>query len=417
MKLRIEVPLVCLIAALGCAGGIRAPDPAVGPLTGVVVTRAQMRMPGTTPELRPIPATSAMLARITDDPDRPEPDELIQSDSLVGGYVVFLDVPPGRYVVVTTSYVQTEARSSPRVPANDAKTGPPDPSEFGSDEAPEIRHRAYLAEDLIRRLAVEVLPGEIAFAGRMDLQLKRLRVMDAAQTYFHQRLNPARPRAPTFEPGGSGAFDSGENSYSAKARSVDRSREALQAMQDKVTPTLAEAGWRGPAQTPAIAPDRLVYPAPEWAGSGPATGTRRVGEPVRVELLVTDAANTDEFSPEAEAFSQVLAAQLEQAGFGWGADDVSLYIDVQLEQIESGRRAKRPMSPGAAAALLRYAVEIRGASGELLGRSRGEEALDGQAIGSDVPGPRSNASILETLRERSAKKIVDYVRLVDQEEE
>jgi hypothetical protein len=128
-----------------------------------------------------------------------------------------------------------------------------------------------------------------------------------------------------------------------------------------------------------------------------------------VSLRVVDHVGSETSAEDVASFEQVLAFELAEAGFEASRDVADLAIDIAVKELTSGSRF---LSLRDEPAVLRYTVTVSRPSGEILGRSDGEQRLGDKIFTLEDPKNLGAALTTELLIARGAGDIVDYAQVL-----
>jgi hypothetical protein len=154
--------------------------------------------------------------------------EMVTSNHRTEDYQLFVNIPPGRYLVVA---VDIEWQQS--------SGGLGGGFSAGVSVTNTNWVTGYLPEDAIRSMLVEVTPDALVFAGALDLGIDEA---DPAQNYYYRRIAPEHA-ARTGVIRWMGRLMDRSYHYRAVVRSLDQSDGARDALVASVVPKLAEEGW------------------------------------------------------------------------------------------------------------------------------------------------------------------------------
>lgn len=220
------VPLLGMLIT-GCAGtAIKPAQPVTADAAGVVV-----QVPSPCLPLMPCGGLTVSFARLPD--DGALSSEIYRTSVEQDGYYYLLNVPPGRYVAVASSYARA-MNSQSRI----GNAGLTVNRLFGEN--------IFFPRDLVDGTETNVKPGELAVMGRLDYDIEgRMAFAPSATSFLDQadavQKHYARQLDLELETRG---VTSSIKFYRAANGSVDRSDAIRNGMREAARTHIGNAGWQ-----------------------------------------------------------------------------------------------------------------------------------------------------------------------------
>ncbi len=131
-----------------------------------------------------------------------------------------------------------------------------------------------------------------------------------------------------------------------------------------------------------------------------------------IQIVLNDHVGTDYSSAGSADFEEMLAEELQSAGYRVGGSGDALTLEVEIVKFEPGSRAKRLTGiPGLGASSLAYEAAVLDASGRVLGRTEGRKRFTGYELINN-PAFRTDRELRIDMADHCAAQIGEYVQSI-----